>query len=67
MKRQNAPVAESDQCSVTEAGNTLGLDTFTVYRLIQQGRIRVDLAMFGELVIPRGELDRVLGHQPTAS
>ncbi|ODU24804.1 MAG: hypothetical protein ABS95_01450 [Verrucomicrobia bacterium SCN 57-15] len=67
MKRQNAPAAESDQCSVTEAASTLGLDIFTVYRLIQQGRIRAELAIFGELVIPRGELDRALGNQPTAS
>jgi excisionase family DNA binding protein len=67
MKRQNAPSAESDQCSVTEAAAMLGLDTFTVYRLIQQGRIRAELALFGELVIPRGELDRVLGQHPAAS
>jgi len=67
MRRQNAPAAECDPCSVTEAAQTFGLDQFTVYRLIQHGRIRAELALFGEMVVPHEELGRVLRRQPIGS
>lgn len=61
-----SPAAESDQekerlaYSVQEAADLLGVDYFSVYRLIQRGKLRACRALRGKLLVPRSELLRLL-------
>jgi excisionase family DNA binding protein len=57
-----APVPEQERLaySVQEAADLLGVDYFSVYRLIQRGKLRACRALRGKLLIPRTELLRLL-------
>jgi len=46
--------------SVKEAADLLGVDYFSVYRLIQRGKLRACRALRGKLLVPRTELLRLL-------
>jgi len=46
--------------SIHEAANLLGVDYFSVYRLIQRGKLRACSALRGKLLVPRAELLRLL-------
>jgi excisionase family DNA binding protein len=46
--------------SLQEAANLLGVDYFSVYRLIQRGKLRACRALRGKLLVPRSELLRLL-------
>ncbi len=46
--------------SVQESADLLGVDYFSVYRLIQRGRLRACRALKGKLLVPRTELLRLL-------
>jgi excisionase family DNA binding protein len=46
--------------SVQEAADMLGINYFSVYRLIQRGKLRVCRAMNRKLLIPRTELLKLL-------
>lgn len=46
--------------SVHEAAALLGVDYFSVYRLIQRGKLRACRALRGKLLVPRSELLRLL-------
>jgi len=46
--------------SVQEAADMLGVNYFSVYRLIQRGKLRPCRALRGKLVIPKTELLRLL-------
>lgn len=46
--------------SVGEAACQLGLDSFTIYELIQRDEIHAVRASWGEFRVPQSELDRVL-------
>jgi excisionase family DNA binding protein len=46
--------------SIREAANLLGVDYFSVYRLIQRGKLRACRALRGKLLVPRSELLRLL-------
>jgi excisionase family DNA binding protein len=46
--------------SVREAADLLGVDYFSVYRLIQRGKLRACRALRGKLLVPRTELLRLL-------
>jgi excisionase family DNA binding protein len=46
--------------SIREAANLLGVDYFSVYRLIQRGKLRACRALRGKLLVPRTELLRLL-------
>jgi hypothetical protein len=61
MKRDRAKAIENRGCSIAESANMLGLDTFTVHSLIQRRKLSADVTHCGELVIPRKEVQRVLG------
>lgn len=56
------PASEPERLaySVQEAADLLGVDYFSVYRLIQRGRIRACRAVRGKLLVPRTELLRLL-------
>jgi excisionase family DNA binding protein len=46
--------------SVQEAADMLGVNYFSVYRLIQRGKLKVCRALRGKLLIPRLELLKLL-------
>ncbi len=61
------PQTESDEreqerlsYSIHEAAALLGVDYFSVYRLIQRGKLRACRALRGKLLVPRSELLRLL-------
>ena len=57
-----APPAEQERLaySLHEAADLLGVDYFSVYRLIQRGKLRACRALRGKLLVPRTELLRLL-------
>lgn len=54
------PDSERLAYSVQEAADLLGVDYFSVYRLIQRGKLRACRALRGKLLVPRTELLRLL-------
>jgi len=58
---QPAPVSgERLAYSVEEAAALLGVNYFSVYRLIQRGKLKVCRALRGKLLVPREELLKLL-------
>lgn len=55
-----APEVERLAYSVQESADLLGVDYFSVYRLIQRGKLRACRALRGKLLVPRAELLRFL-------
>lgn len=55
-----APERERLAYSVKEAADLLGVDYFSIYRLIQRGKLRACRALRGKLLVPRTELLRLL-------
>jgi excisionase family DNA binding protein len=58
------PAAEPERLaySLQEAAELLGIDYFSVYRLIQRGKLRACRALRGKLLVPRSELLRLLNN-----
>jgi excisionase family DNA binding protein len=56
----SGPTPERLAYSVKESAHLLGIDYFSVYRLIQRGKLRACRALRGKLLIPRSELLRLL-------
>ncbi len=52
--------------SVRDAARTLGLDSFTLYSLIQRDRVNVMRSPSGELTIAESELGRLTSRQRIA-
>jgi len=46
--------------SIQEAAELLGVNYFSVYRLIQRGKLKPCRALRGKLLVPRSELLRLL-------
>jgi excisionase family DNA binding protein len=46
--------------SVQEAADLLGVNYFSVYRLVQRGKLKVCRALRGKLLVPRAELIKLL-------
>lgn len=46
--------------SVREAADLLGVNYFSVYRLVQRGKLKVCRALRGKLLVPRDELLKLL-------
>jgi len=46
--------------SIQESADLLGVDYFSVYLLIQRGKLRACRALRGKLLVPRTELLRLL-------
>jgi excisionase family DNA binding protein len=46
--------------SIQEAADMLGVNYFSVYRLIQRGKLKVCRALRGKLLVPRTELLKLL-------
>ena len=56
----STPESERLAYSVQESADLLGVDYFSVYRLIQRGKLRACRALRGKLLVPRSELLRLL-------
>lgn len=58
----NSPASEPERLaySVKESADLLGVDYFSVYRLIQRGKLKACRALRGKLLVPRSELLRLL-------
>jgi predicted site-specific integrase-resolvase len=52
--------ARPEGVPVAEAARHLGLDAFTVYTFIQRDRLRAVRAPSGEILVPQGDLVRLL-------
>jgi len=46
--------------SIQEAASLLGVNYFSVYRLVQRGKLKVCRALRGKLLVPRSELLKLL-------
>ena len=46
--------------SIQESAEMLGVNYFSVYRLIQRGKLKVCRALRGKLLVPRSELLKLL-------
>lgn len=55
-----SPTAERLAYSVEEAAAMLGVHYFSVYRLIQRGKLKPCRALRGKLLVPRSELLKLL-------
>jgi excisionase family DNA binding protein len=57
-----APTASTERLaySVQEAADMLGVNYFSVYRLIQRNKLKVCRALRGKLLVPRSEILRLL-------
>ncbi len=47
--------------SIQEAADMLGVNYFSVYRLIQRNKLKVCRALRGKLLVPKTELLKLLG------
>jgi excisionase family DNA binding protein len=54
------PQNERIAYSIPEAADMLGLDYFSVYRLVQRGKLKACRALRGKFLISRTELFRLL-------
>ena len=57
---QATPAPERLAYSVQEAADMLGVNYFSVYRLIQRNKLKVCRALRGKLLVPRSELLKLL-------
>ena len=55
-----APSPERLAYSIQESAEMLGVNYFSVYRLIQRGKLKPCRALRGKLLVPRTELLRLL-------
>ena len=61
--------AQNDEkgASIPQAAKRLGLDSFSLYGLIQLDKVRPQRARWGELVILQVEMDKVTQSPPASS
>jgi excisionase family DNA binding protein len=60
IKLEQAPQNERLAYSIHEVADMLGVDYFSVYRLIQRGKLKACRALRGKFLITRTELFRLL-------
>jgi excisionase family DNA binding protein len=59
---ESSPSSEPERLSysINEAAALLGVNYFSVYRLIQRGKLRACRALRGKILVPRSELLKLL-------
>jgi excisionase family DNA binding protein len=60
IEAQPATSGERLAYSIQESAEMLGVNYFSVYRLIQRGKLKPCRALRGKLLVPRTELLRLL-------
>ncbi len=53
-------MVEDKRLTIEEAARELGVDSFTVFSLIQRGRVNPDRASSGEITVPASELAKLM-------
>lgn len=61
----NPALPERLAYSIQEAADMLGVNYFSIYRLIQRGKLKVCRALRGKLLVPRNELLKLLQTEET--
>ena len=56
----NSIASTSVQMTVNEAAYTIGVDSFTILGLIQRGKLKPVRSPSGEIMVPKGELIRLI-------
>lgn len=59
-EESNTAPSERLAYSVQEAADMLGVNYFSIYRLIQRGKLKPCRALRGKLLVPRTELLKLL-------
>jgi len=57
------PAAERLAYSIQESADMLGVNYFSVYRLIQRGKLKACRVLRGKLLVPRTELLKLLASE----
>ena len=57
---ESSPASERRAYSIQESADLLGVNYFSVYRLIQRGKLKACRALRGKLLVPRTELLKLL-------
>jgi len=57
---ESQPATERLAYSIQELADMLGVNYFSVYRLIQRGKLKACRALRGKLLVPRAELLKLL-------
>lgn len=62
VESESAPPGQTERLaySLHESAEMLGVDYFSVYRLVQRGKLKACRALRGKFLIPRTELMRFL-------
>lgn len=60
VSKSEEPTSERLAYSIEEAAAMLGVHYFSVYRLIQRGKLKPCRALRGKLLVPRSELLKLL-------
>ena len=60
QEKPTTPPPERLAYSIQEAADMLGVNYFSVYRLIQRGKLKPCRALRGKLLVPRTELLKLL-------
>ncbi|HEY4415324.1 MAG TPA: helix-turn-helix domain-containing protein [Verrucomicrobiae bacterium] len=65
IEKQARKIEREDRLaySIPEAADLLGLDYFTVYRLVLRGKLKACRALRGKFLITRAELNRLLNEE----
>ena len=56
----NTMASTSVQLTVNEAAYAIGVDSFTILGLIQRGKLKPVRSPSGEIMVPKGELIRLI-------
>jgi excisionase family DNA binding protein len=61
-KTEETTIAPTERLaySIQEAADMLGVNYFSVYRLVQRGKLKACRALRGKLLVPKSELIRLL-------
>jgi excisionase family DNA binding protein len=60
QEQPNSAPPERLAYSIQEAADMLGVNYFSVYRLVQRGKLKVCRVLRGKLLVPRAELLKLL-------
>lgn len=65
VKKESRKIEREDRLaySMNEAADLLGIDYFSVYRLVQRGKLKACRALRGKFLITRAELNRFLNEE----
>lgn len=65
IEKQTRKIGREDRLaySIPEAADMLGVDYFSVYRLILRGKLKACRALRGKFLITRAELNRLLNSE----